>query len=145
MEILDKHAPLKTKYIRANDQPFVTKELRKEHMKRSRLRNKYLKNKTETNKLAYKKQRNLCVNLLKKVKTSYFEKLKPSNICDNKKFWKTVKPLFSEKAMSTDKITLIENNVIVSEDQKVAEKELTTTNTFLLTNISFAKTLKTRI
>ena len=68
MGILDKHAPLKTKYIRANDQPFMTKELRKEHMKRSRLRNKYLKNRTETNKLAYKKQRNLCVNFLKKVK-----------------------------------------------------------------------------
>ena len=29
MEILDKHAPLKTKYVRANDQPFITKELRR--------------------------------------------------------------------------------------------------------------------
>ena len=33
MGIFEKHAPLKTKYIRANDQPFMTKELRKEHMK----------------------------------------------------------------------------------------------------------------
>ena len=49
MEILEKHAPLKTKYVRANDQPFMTKELRKQHMKRSRLKNKFLKNKTETN------------------------------------------------------------------------------------------------
>jgi hypothetical protein len=71
--------------------------------------------------VAYKKQRNLCVDLLKKVKTSYFEKLQPSSICDNKTFWKTVKPLFSEKTMSTDNITLIENNIIVSEDEKVAE------------------------
>ena len=43
MEIFNKHAPLKSKYIRANDGPFMTRELRKEHMKRSRLRNKYLK------------------------------------------------------------------------------------------------------
>ena len=121
MEILEKHAPIKTKYVRANDQPFVTKELRKEHMLRSRLRNKYRKNKTDRNKLAYNKQRNLCVNLLKKTKTSYFENLNPSNISDNKKFWSTVKPLFSEKAISTDKITLIENNVIISDDRKVAE------------------------
>ena len=121
MEVLDKRSPSKTKYIRANGQPFVTKKLRKEHMKRSRLRNKYLKSRTEINNSAYKKQRNLCVRLLKKVKSSYYEKLQPSNICDNKKFWKTVKPLFSEKTMSTDKITLIENHEIVSEDQEVAE------------------------
>ena len=121
MGIFDKHAPLKTKYIRANDQPFMTKGLRKEHMKRSRLKNKYLKNRTETNKLAYNKQRNLCVNFLKKVKSTYYERLQPSSICDNKKFWKTVKPLFSEKTMSTDKITLIENNALVSDDQNVAE------------------------
>ena len=73
------------------------------------------------NKESYKKQRNLCVSLLKKVKKSYFENLKPSSICDNKKFWKTVKPLFSDKIISTDNITLIENDVIVTEDKKVAE------------------------
>ena len=38
MKILDHHAPLKMKYIRGNDQPFVTKVLRKEHMKRTRLK-----------------------------------------------------------------------------------------------------------
>ena len=90
-------------------------------MKRSRLRNKYWKNKNEVDKEAYKKQRNLCVSLLKKVKKSYFEKLQPSSICDNKMFWKAVKPLFSEKTVSTDNITLIENNIIISEDKKVAE------------------------
>ena len=36
-------------------------------------------------------------------------------------FWKTVKPLFSEKTVCTDTITLIENNVLVSEDENVAE------------------------
>ena len=121
MEILNKHAPLKTKYVRANDQPFVTKELRKEHMKRTRLRNKYKKNKNEANKRAYTSQRNLCVKLLKRAKSSYFEKLKPSSISDNKKFWKTVKPMFSDKAMFSDNITLIENKKIISGDQEVAE------------------------
>ena len=33
--ILDKHAPLKYKYIRANEGQFMTKELRKEVMLRS--------------------------------------------------------------------------------------------------------------
>ena len=121
MEVLNYHAPLKTKYLRANEQPFMSKELRKAHMKRSRLRNKYRKNKNDVSEVAFKKQRNYCVSLLKKVKKSYFGKLQPSSICDNKMFWKTVKPLFSKEAVSTDNITLIENNVIISEDEKVAE------------------------
>ncbi|NRA91023.1 MAG: hypothetical protein HRU43_07880, partial [Simkaniaceae bacterium] len=90
-------------------------------MKRTQLRNKYRKEKNEANERAYKKQRNMCVNLLKKVKTSYFGNLNPSLICDNKKFWNTVKPLLSEKTMSTDSITLVENNVMISDDLKVAE------------------------
>ena len=118
--ILNVHAPIKTKYVRANDQPFMNKDLRKEHMKRSRLRNRYRKMKTTENEMKYKKQRNLCANLLKRAKSSYFEKLKPSSICDNKTFWKTVKPLFSEKILSSDNITLIEDDEIISDDGEIA-------------------------
>ena len=45
--IPDKQAPLKKKYLRANDGPFMTKELRKANMKRTRLKNNF--NKTRTN------------------------------------------------------------------------------------------------
>ena len=41
MEILDKFAPLKKKYIRANHSKFVTKELSKPIMLRSKLRNQF--------------------------------------------------------------------------------------------------------
>ena len=121
MEVLNIHAPLKSKYLRANDQPFTTKDLRKEHMKRSRLKNIYLKNRNQTNAIAYKQQRNKCVSMLKMVKKAYFEKLQPSKISDNKKFWPSVNPLFTEKGITTDKITLIENNLIVSDDKNVAD------------------------
>ena len=40
--ITDKHAPIKQKKVRENNAPFITKELRKAIMDRSRLRNKYL-------------------------------------------------------------------------------------------------------
>ena len=39
---LEKHAPTKKKYERANQAPFTTKTLRKEIMKKWRLRNKFL-------------------------------------------------------------------------------------------------------
>ena len=84
LKICDQNAPLKMKYVRGNDQPFVTKELRKEHIKRTRLLNKYRKNRNEENEAAYKKQRNFCSNLLKRVKSAYYGSLKPSDITDNK-------------------------------------------------------------
>ena len=41
--ILEKHAPTKKKYVRANQARFITKTLSKEIIKRSRLRKKLLK------------------------------------------------------------------------------------------------------
>ena len=41
------HAPLKQKYLRANQGPFMTKELQKAIMRRSKLRNRLNKVKTE--------------------------------------------------------------------------------------------------
>ena len=43
------------------------------------------------------------------------------NISDNRKFWKTVKPLFSDKIQTPGSITLLEGDELVSEDKKVAE------------------------
>ena len=43
----------------------MDKELNQAIMVSSKLRNKFLKHKTEENRLAYTKQRNYCVKLLK--------------------------------------------------------------------------------
>ena len=40
---------------------------------------------------------------------------------DNKQFWKTVKHFFSNKVGDKEKITLIEEEKVVSEDKEVAE------------------------
>ena len=61
IEILDKFAPSKKKYIRANHSKFVSKELRKAIMLRSKLRNQFLKTKSQELKVKYNQQRNLCV------------------------------------------------------------------------------------
>ena len=75
----------------------MTKNLHKAIMKRSRLRNKFLSDRTEMSQKYYKKQRNICVNLLKRDKKEGFAKLDINFISDNKKFWQIVKPLFSNK------------------------------------------------
>ena len=68
LTVLNKHAPCKKKLVRANESPFMNKHVKKAIMNRSRLRNKYLKNNTETNRTNYKKMRNYCVNLVKRCK-----------------------------------------------------------------------------
>ena len=83
--VLNKHAPLKKKYLRANDSPFMTKPLRKLIMNRSRCKNIYLKNKTVENWEVYRKLRNECVKLAKKVKTDYFRNINVQYIIDNNK------------------------------------------------------------
>ena len=121
IETLNKHAPLKGKFVRANNSPFMNKALIKAIMKRSRLKNKFNKNPNDINGSNYKKQRNYCVNLLRRVKKEYYNNLNPKNITDNKKFWNSIKPLFSDKSKSSNKITLIENGTIISDDNDVAE------------------------
>ena len=115
LNTLNKKAPKKQKYVRANQGPLTNKTLQKEIMKRSRLRNIFLKPKTESEKIAYDKQRNHCVGLTRKTKKDYYSNLDEKCAIDNKKLWKTVKPFLSDKTMMDDNITLVENNEIITE------------------------------
>ena len=120
-KVLDKHAPIKKKYVRANDKPFMTRALRKATMLRSRLRNKYNEERTAENWNNFRKQRNSCVKLFRKEKRNYYNSLAISLVTDNKKFWKTVKPFFSDRSQSQNKIVLTDGERIISNDVEVAE------------------------
>ena len=62
------NAPLKQKVKRGNNAPFMNKTLSKAFIERSKLKNRCNKDPTEVNKTLYNKQRNFCVNLLRKEK-----------------------------------------------------------------------------
>ena len=123
MKVLNLHAPMKKKFVRGNNAPFMNKTLSQAFMHRSKLKNKFNKNPTEENKNSYKKQRNYCVSLLKKEKKKYYNNLDIKIFEDNKKFWKRVKPLFSDKQKTLPReIILVENEVTASDKNEVAEK-----------------------
>ena len=88
MSLLDKHAPKKQKYIRANNANFMTKSLRKAIMLRSKFRNRFLKEKAEESKSLYNKQINICVSLLRKTKRNYYAQLDNIIVTDTRKFGK---------------------------------------------------------
>ena len=73
--VLDRHATLKKKMIRGNQGPFMTKQLSKAIMNRSKLRNRYIKWPFRENFLNYKKANSTCNNLNKSVKKPYFDKV----------------------------------------------------------------------
>ena len=97
IDTLNFHAPSKKKYIRGNHLPFTNKERSKEIMRRTRLRNNFLRNRSDENKRKYSKQRNYCVSLLRKTKKNYCNNLNEKKIRDNKNFWKTVNFSFQIK------------------------------------------------
>ena len=54
-EAIQKYASIKQRYVRANQAPFINETIDKEIMKRSRLRNKFLKTKSDIDRKAYNK------------------------------------------------------------------------------------------
>ena len=91
-------------------------------MTRSRLRNKFLRCRSDENKKAYNEQRNRCVKLVRSAKKAHYSNLTIKDVNDNKKFWKIVKLLFSEKVNTNENITLVENNNIISSEIEITEK-----------------------
>ena len=85
----------------------MNKTLSQAIMQRTKLRNKFLKDPTEHNKISYTKQRNWCVSLLRKGKKEYFANLNEKDIIDNKK--------------SREKITLVEKEELVSSESDAGQ------------------------
>ena len=132
LRVLEKHAPMKKKVLRANDKPYMTKALRKAIMKRSTLKNKYLKDKSDESLKEFKKQKNYTKRLAKRERIKYFANLDLNQYTDNVKFWNTVKPMFSSSGKGTNKITLVEKGEIVTDDKEIAE----TFNKFFIDAVS---------
>ena len=123
MNILNRHAPMKKKFVRGNNAPFMNKILSQAFMHRSKLKNKYNKYPTDQNKKNYNQQRNFCVSLLKREKRKYYNNLDLKIFKDNKTFWRRVKPLFSDKhKVVQPEIIIVENGETTSDKKKVAEK-----------------------
>ena len=116
IDILNKHAPMKQTYLRANQKIFMTRDLHS-----SRLRNKFWRDGTDISRGEYKKQRNLYVSHLKKAKKDHLAKLDIKTVTDNKKFWQTVKPLFSNNVKAKTVIKLVENNAMIDDESEIAK------------------------
>ena len=123
LNTLDDYAPTRTKYLRAKLRAkFVTKDLRKSIMLRSKFWNHYIKQRTDASLICYKKQRNIRVFMIKKKsKKDYYEKLIDlSDMMDSKNFWNKVKPGFHKKLKAIN-VTLVKNCKLITSEKQLAE------------------------
>ena len=120
--VLDKHAPLKKKRVRGNQSPFMTKELSKAVMNKSKTRNKYIKWPSRENFLAMKRAKNCCNNLTRTTKNNFFQRVTKSGFANNKKFWNAVKPFLTNKDFLTNNnISIKVNDDLVTDKTKLAD------------------------
>ena len=70
-------------------------------------------------------QHNYCVSLLRKSKRNYYSNLTVKDVTDNKKFWKSIKPPYTDEAKSAASNSLKDNNRIAeSQNQTGAPQGL---------------------
>ena len=86
----------------------MNKDIHKIIMTGKRLRDRFLKETTPMNKLAYRKQRN-------------YGSLNVNRITDNENVWRVVKLNFSNKIIATNRVILRDGGKIISDTEKVAD------------------------
>ena len=112
---------MKKKILRANHKAYMKKNLRKAMMKRSELETKFYRTKNPVDQVAYKKQKNFVSRLYKRERRNLYNNLDIHNITDNKRFWRTMKPLFNDKSSSNQVNNLLIDGKIVNKDDEIAQ------------------------
>ena len=75
--------------------------------------NKFREDRTTSSHVPYKKQRNIYVKLLRKIKRDFLNNVKC--VAENRQLWKTVKPCLTDKTLNDERIFLIGNEKVVSD------------------------------
>ena len=118
---LQKHAPLKQRMVRGDNKPHVKSDMRKAIMTRTRLKTRANKSGNDKDRKTYKQQRNLIVSMNRKTKRDFYYSVDINAIDIDKKFWKVVKPMLSSGNPMGEKIVLIEEGDVISDDKVIAE------------------------
>ena len=137
LDILNEHAPQKKAHMRGNQIPFMNEQWRKAIRHHNKLWKKFTHQRTDANYVKYKKQRNKCTSIRRKVIKDHF---KNKSETDNPRaFWEAYRPfMHSRSSKQANDITLIENDVVIT-DKKVAE--LFNNITILFTSLMMYRTL----
>ena len=119
--VIDHHAPIKTRKIRNHSAPAMNGEWRRVIYKKNMLKNNFFKFKSQSCWEAYRKQRNYHTRL-KKISIKKFFGERSDGGSKSQNFWKTIKPFLIKKSGSGDTdIILLENDKVITDEGNVCE------------------------
>lgn len=117
--VIDLHAPKKSKTIKPNQLPCMNGELRKAINVKGMLMRKRDKFPSKSNHMAFARQRNLVTHLKREAMKVYFDEHCNNNSNQNKTFWKAIQPFLSDKCRSQETITLQEGDNVIVDTKEV--------------------------
>ena len=90
LEVADKHAPIKTKRLRAKKSPWISPQLKANMQHHDRLKCKAIHTNDKFHWSEFKKFKNLVNSEIKKAKASYFQQAFNTNAGDSRRTWQIV-------------------------------------------------------
>ncbi len=117
-DVINEHAPLKSRTIKTQQIPYMHSDLRREMYRRNMLKNESFKFRTQENREKYRKQRNLVTNMRRDAIKAYFISNCRGNVSP-KQFWDCIRPFLSDKSRCQENIILNENGTIVTDRTEI--------------------------
>ena len=99
--LLDKHAPLIEKRVRGKPCEWLNEDVKQKINRRDILLRRARRLKDDQSWRAYKNQRNLCNNAVRKAKSTYHRNMLEENKLSPKKFWNVIKSIFPLRSKSS--------------------------------------------
>lgn len=97
-KLINKYAPLKTKFLKKRVPSWITEEYRGAKRIRRQYERIWRKQKTPYNRSRLRKQSNLCNYILNKAKQKFYSELISANAGDSRKLWKGLNTVLHSKA-----------------------------------------------
>ena len=121
INIVNNNAHLKNNFIRGNQTPFVTRNLRKNFVPELDLEINFVSILLKKMK-NYKKQRNKCIALRRKCIKEYVHNISNNNIVTNKIFWNFIRPFLINKGLlNSSEIMLRKGKKIITDTRKIVQ------------------------
>ena len=119
-EVLDRHAPLRTRRIKVDSAPWINDDILTAMQVRDEIHQQALRFKTESLWLKYRDSRNNLVSLIRQAKTDYYKNIIEQNVSDSKTLWKSLRLVLPSKIKTAAQSFLI-NGVLQTNPKAIAE------------------------
>ena len=101
LDVVEKHAPLRTKRVRSKKSPWITPDLKRRMHDRNKLKRKAIKTRDPNDWNAFKRARNSVNNLVKTSKERYYKNAFDYHKGNSRKTWQTINELTARKSKSS--------------------------------------------